>query len=163
MVRPRMLPIIIVVLFIAATVGAALEVMSVQVKNDQLRSSPSFLAAPVAPVAYCDQVEVLQQQGDWMEVNAPAAKKGWIHQSALTKKKLSMGAGGKNPQLGASGDEVALAGKGFNADVERKYRTDHRSADFTWVDRMELMNVSPEEMVTFLKDGGVKPQAGGVK
>jgi hypothetical protein len=161
--KSRMLPIAIVVLFVAATVGAALGVMSVQVKNGQLRSSPSFLASPVAPVAYCDQVELLQQQGDWMEVNAPGAKKGWIHQSALTKKKMSMGAGGKDPALGASGDEVALAGKGFNADVEKKFRADHRSTDFMWVDKMELMKVSPEEMVAFLRDGGVKPQAGGAK
>jgi len=163
MIKSRMLPMIIVVLLVAATAGAALEVMSVQVKNGQLRSSPSFLAGPVAQVAYCDPVEVLRQQGDWMEVNAPGGKKGWIHQSALTKKKMSLGAGGKNPELGASSDEVALAGKGFNADVESRYRTAHRSVDFAWVDRMELMRISPEETVAFLRDGGVKPQAGGVK
>ncbi len=161
--RWRVLPVAIVMAFIAATVSSGLGMMSVQVRNGQIRATPSFLGNPVAPVAYGDQVEVLQQQGDWMEVNDQGGKKGWIHQSALSKKKIVMNSGGKNAELSASGDEITLAGKGFNADVESKFKADHRGADFSWVDRMEQLNITSQEMMAFLKEGGVKPQAGGAK
>lgn len=159
----RVLPVIVVVFFFAAVVCSALGMMSIQVKNGQVRATPSFLGSPVAPVAYGDQVEVLQQQGDWMEVNAPGGKKGWIHQSALTKKRIVFSSGGKDAQVSASGEEIALAGKGFNSDMEAKFKADNRGIDFSWVDRMEQMNISPQEMIAFLKEGGVKPQTGGVQ
>lgn len=150
------------VVLAAATVWAALGVMSVQVKTGQLRANPSFLAPPVATVAYEDKIEVLQQQGDWYEA-VKDGKKGWIHQSALASKKIGFGAGGSNAQTGASGEELALAGKGFNADVERQYKASNRNVDFTWVDRMEKMTVQPPEMVTFLQQGDVQPKKGGAK
>lgn len=146
-----------------AVAWAALGVMSVEVKSSPLRTSPSFLASPAATVNYGDQVEVLQQQGDWAEVSAQGGKKGWIHQSALTKKKVVFGPGGSSAQLGASSDELSLAGKGFNKDVEEKFRAGHRDADFTWVDKMEAMVVTPPEMVAFLKEGGLRTQAGGAQ
>jgi hypothetical protein len=46
----------------------------------------------------------------------PVRKTGWLHQSALTKKTISMKAGGQDVATAASGDELALAGKGFNSD-----------------------------------------------
>lgn len=147
----------------AATVWCALQAMSVEVKNAQVRSSPSFLGSPVGPVAYGERVEVLQQQGDWFEVNAPGGKKGWLHQSALTKKQISFGSGGRDAKTGASGEEIALAGKGFNADVEAKYRASHRNIDFQWVDRMEQMKVSNPEMLSFLNEGAISPMKGGAR
>jgi SH3-like domain-containing protein len=160
--QSRVLLPVIFVLVLAATVWSALGAMSVQVKSGQIRNTPSFLGNPVGAVAYGDQVDALQQQGDWFEVNA-AGKKGWIHQSALTKKKVTFSSGAKDAKVSASGEEIALAGKGFNADVEAKYRASHRNVDFTWVDRIEQIEVTPAQMVAFLKEGGVRPQTGGAK
>ena len=161
--RSRFLLFVFFIMLTAAVAWSALGAMSVEVKSSPLRTAPSFLGSPAATVNYGDRVEVLQQQGDWAEVSAPGGKKGWIHQSALTKKKVVLGSGGSNAQLGASGEELSLAGKGFNKDVEEKFKAGHRNADFTWVDKMETMIVSPSEMVAFLKEGGLRTQTGGAQ
>ena len=130
--------------------------MSVQVQNGQLRSSPSFLGQVVAPVKYGDAVQVVQQQGDWVKVTAPSGQSGWIHKSALTKKRIVMNAGSQNVQTAASGQELALAGKGFNSDIEAEFKNKNRNMDYTWVDRMVTFKVSSREIKTFLDEGGVK-------
>jgi hypothetical protein len=58
---------------------------------------------------------------------------------------------------------VALAGKGFNAEVEAQYRKGHQNANYPAVDQMERVRISPQEMVAFLDQGEVKPAAGGGK
>jgi uncharacterized protein YgiM (DUF1202 family) len=115
----------------------------------------------ITQVNYGDRLPVLEQQGDWSKVTAPDGKSGWIHSSALTKKKISMKAGSPNAQTGASGDELALAGKGFNSDVEADFKAKNRNVDFTWVNKMEKVKVSPTSMQQFLKDGGIQPAEGG--
>jgi uncharacterized protein YgiM (DUF1202 family) len=135
--------------------------MSVQVKNGQMRATPSFLGKLVGPLNYGDRLQVLEQQGDWSKVTAPGGQTGWVHSSALTKKKIAMKAGDQNAQAGASGDELALAGKGFNSDVEADFKAKNRNIDFTWVDRMEKIKVTPEAMQQFLKEGGIQPVEGG--
>jgi uncharacterized protein YgiM (DUF1202 family) len=141
--------------------AAGPESMSVQVKNGQLRSTASFLGAVSGSLSYGERVTVIQQQGDWMKVTSPAGKTGWVHSSALTKKSIQMQAGSQNARTAASGDELALAGKGFNSDVEAEFKTKNKDIDFTWVDRMEKVKVTPEEMQAFLTEGGVKPSEGG--
>jgi uncharacterized protein YgiM (DUF1202 family) len=149
-------------MIVAATVLAAgTAEMSVQVKTAQIRATPSFLGKLIAPLNYGDRLQVLEQQGDWSKVTAPGGQTGWVHSSALTKKKISMTAGGQNAQTGASGDELALAGKGFNSAVEADFKAKNRNVDFTWVDKMEKMKVSAESMQQFLKDGGIQPVEGG--
>ncbi|NSW86244.1 MAG: SH3 domain-containing protein [Syntrophobacteraceae bacterium] len=137
--------------------------MSVQVQTGQVRSEPSFLGAVLASLAYGDRIDVIGQQGDWMEVAVPGGSRGWMHRSALTKKKVVLNAGWQDVGTGASSDELALAGKGFNAETEGLFRERHRQADFLWVDRMERFVVYPEEMLAFLKEGGVKPLKGGAR
>lgn len=161
----RVFRIVLVFMFLAVTAAVTysdLGVMSVQVKQVQLRATPSFLGTIVGPVNYGDQVEALQQQGEWVNVKSRNSVQGWVHQSALTRKQVALGAGGQ-AQAGASGQEIALAGKGFNSDVEARYRTTHSRADYASVDRMEAMKVSREEMISFLTDGNVKPVEGGVQ
>ena len=135
--------------------------MSVQVKNGQMRATPSFLGQLVGPLNYGDRLQVLEQQADWSKVTGPGGQTGWVHTSALTKKKIVMKAGEQNAQSAASGDELALAGKGFNSAVEADFKARNQNVDFTWVDKMEHIKVSPESMQQFLKDGGIQPAEGG--
>jgi SH3-like domain-containing protein len=149
-------------ILLAATALAAGPVeMSVQVKSGQVLETPSFLGKVVARLNYGDRIQVLEQQGDWSKVTAPDGQTGWIHSSALTKKKIAMKAGSQNAQTAASGDDLALAGKGFNSDVEADFKAKNRNVDFTWVDKMEKIKVPPESMQQFLKDGGIQPVEGG--
>jgi uncharacterized protein YgiM (DUF1202 family) len=162
--RPfRALLLVMSALLVTTAAWSASGRMSVQVRSSELRSSPSFLGASVAIVGYGEQVEVVSQQGNWMEVYASSGTKGWIHQSALTKKKVVLRPGGADVETGASEEELALAGKGFSADVEKEFRLDHADIDFNWVDRMEQMKFSPQELISFLTQGGLQPQEGGAK
>ena len=61
---------------------------------------------------------------------------------------------------GASGDELALAGKGFNSDVEAAFKAGNKEIDFTWVNRMEKMKVSPAAVEKFLRQGQVSAPGG---
>ena len=163
MIRLKFPLIICILMLLVTATWSGSGMMSVQSKTGQLRSTPSFLGSVVAEVAYGDQVDVLDQQGDWLQVRSMRDQSGWIHQSALSKKRIVLKAGGDSPQVAASGEEIALAGKGFNSDVEAQYKKGHSELDYTWVDRMETFKVSPREMISFLKSGGVQPPEGGAR
>lgn len=132
------------------------ETMSVQVKSGDLRSTPSFLGKILKSLPYGTAVEVAGDRGDWINVSG-AGKTGWMHHSALTKKKIVMKAGAAEVDQYATSDELSLAGKGFNEEVEDAFKARNADADFTWIDRMEGFTVSQSEMVQFLKTGNVKP------
>jgi len=55
---------------------------------------------------------------------------------------------------------LALAGKGFNSDVEAQFKKTHKDIDFSVVDKMEKIKISSSEMQAFLKDGDVAPKGG---
>ncbi|MCP4401182.1 MAG: SH3 domain-containing protein, partial [bacterium] len=132
--------------------------LSVQVKEAQLRSVPSFLGKIVTTVAYAGQVEVVGEKGDWKNVAVPeTSTKGWMHSSALTKKTIILKAGKKDIEKFASSDEIALAGKGFNQEVENAYKKGNSSVNYDAVDQMEKIVVSQPEMEQFLTAGDVSP------
>lgn len=132
------------------------KLMWVQVRGGQVRSTPSFLGKIVARLSYGDQVEMLDKNDSWARVMLVGTDlEGWIHTSALTKKKLVLKPGAKDIKQAASGDELALAGKGFNAQIEKEFKTKNRYVDYTWVDRMEKINISQEQIQQFLEEGGL--------
>ncbi|MDP8237246.1 MAG: SH3 domain-containing protein [Candidatus Erginobacter occultus] len=147
----------------APAVPARADTLNVQVRSGKLREQPSFLGKIVAEVAYGDQLRILREQGEWRLGQAASGREGWIHVSALTDDEIVLTAGTGEVETGASSEELALAGKGFNAQIEEEYRAQNREIDFTWVDRMEEFIVSPEQMVGFLKMGQVNPPSGGVR
>ena len=147
-------------LLLAGALWAGPKLMSVQVKEGQLRATPTFLGAIVANVAYGDRVEVLTEQNNWIEVRHQG-KTGWIHTSALTRKQIVLASGDREVGTSASSDELALAGKGFNAQVEAEFKAQNKDIDFTWVDRMEKAVISPQEITAFLKAGEVQVREGG--
>ena len=135
-----------------ATGAWAAKEMSVQVRDGQLRNRASFLGTVVGTVAYGDRVTVNQTQAGWCEVSI-AGKTGWIHESALTPKKVVLASGTADARAGASGEEVALAGKGFSKEVEAEYKKQNKNVDYTWVDWMGRQTVPSEQLVEFLKQG----------
>ena len=136
-----------------ATGAWAAKEMSVQVRDGQLRNRASFLGTVTGAVAYGDRVTVNQTQAGWCEVATAAGKTGWIHESALTPKRVVLSAGANDARTGASGQEVALAGKGFSKEVEASYKSQNRNIDYTWVDWMGQQKVSNDQLVQFLKQG----------
>ena len=136
-----------------ATGAWAAKEMSVQVRDGQLRTRASFLGAVVGTVAYGDRVTVNQTQAGWCEVSI-AGKTGWIHESALTPKKVVLASGGADARVQSVGsEEVALAGKGFSKEVEAEYKKQNKDIDYTWVDWMGKQTVPDAQLVQFLKQG----------
>lgn len=135
-----------------ATGAWAAKEMSVQVRDGQLRSRASFLGTVTGAVAYGDRVTVNQTQAGWCEVSI-AGKTGWIHESALTPKRVVLSSGTTDARVGASGEEVALAGKGFSKEVEAEYKKQNKDIDYTWVDWMGKQTVPSSQLVQFLKQG----------
>jgi SH3-like domain-containing protein len=141
--------------------SATQEFLSVQVKEGQMRSTPSFLGSVMASLAYGDRVELIEDKGTWKRVAIQGGKiKGWMHMSALSTKKIALRAGTTNVQTGATSSELALAGKGFNARVEAEFKNKNKNIDYTWVDRMEMFAVKPDQVLAFLKQGQVNPPEG---
>ena len=137
-----------------SSTAAAQKMMSVQVKEAQLRATPSHLGKIVARTTYGSQVTILETRGAWKKVSlAGGRSNGWLHGTALTSKKIALRAGQSNVGSSVSRDEIALAGKGFSEEVESQYRKNNKNLDYAWIDRMESIKASPEQMQDFVSDG----------
>ncbi len=148
----RLLKISVVVLLMP--VSAFATSLSIQVEEGQVRSTPSFLGEIIDKVVYGESVELVKEQGPWRMVNTKR-KPGWVHQSAVSESKVELVSGG-DVNEGASGKEIALAGKGFNPDVENAYKAEHQQISFVWVDNMEKFTVSNADVEQFIKQGGLR-------
>ena len=159
---PAVLLVCLALLGFSAAIEGGREAMSVQVKQGQVRATPSFLGKVVATLAYGDRVETLEEKGGWIRIVPPGGKApGWMHSSALSQKRIVLKAGTKEAELAASSGELALAGKGFNADVEAAFKASNKGIDFTWIDRMQNMNVPPDKILAFVQEGKLIPAGGG--
>lgn len=139
-------------LLIAAAAGAQDTrggTMYVGTKSAALKSSTGFFARTQATLSYGAQVTVLQVNGKWREVRSSSntSQRGWTAAANLTAKRVVSGNTG-----GASAREVALAGKGFNQEVEDAYKT-KGGLNYADVDRTEAQKVSDTDLYEFLVDG----------
>lgn len=142
----------------------AQRVLHVQVRSTPLRQSPSFLGAPLADLQYGDRVQPEREQGSWVQVRADGETVGWVHGSALTRQRVRLIAGEEDAAVTATGDEIAIAGKGFNEQVESEFKAGGSPADYTWVDRAEQRAISPEDIRRFMVSGGLQdPSRGGAQ
>lgn len=129
------------------------ETVVVKIKTTSLRRDPKFYAAPLATVQAGAALEKIGAKDGWIQVKTKAGVIGWVHSSALETKKFDLMAMDKKLKTQASSDEVALASKGFNKQVEQDYRAKHAEANYAGVDRMETFKVSPADVEEFLKRG----------
>jgi uncharacterized protein YgiM (DUF1202 family) len=115
-----------------------------------LKSGTGFFARTLGTLAYGDAVRVLQINGKWAQVeySGRTAITGWTAHTNLTTKRI-VAAGGTGS---ASSREVAMAGKGFNEEVENVYR-ETSTADFNAVDAVEANRVSDEDLLSFIGEG----------
>lgn len=130
------------------------DMMSVKVESTRLMPRPSYGGAPIAQLSYTDRVEVLDDSRGWNQVRTADGETGWVHGSALSRKEIAYSSSG-NVSSGASSEEVALAGKGFNPEVEAQYKAD-TELDFSWVDTMAAWSIQVEDLVGFLEDGSLE-------
>ncbi len=156
--RRRIPMLALLVVALAAGVALAAEIMNVKLREATVRSGPKHFKPAVATLKYGDTVEVLETNEGWLKVRLRDGQTGYLHESAVTDEKLPKelpGGGGTAAPSSVSRDEVSLAGKGFNPQVEKKYREQRPNLEqhFKQVDAMERRAVSARELDAFLRDG----------
>ncbi|MFZ5776167.1 MAG: SH3 domain-containing protein [Thermodesulfobacteriota bacterium] len=155
MPKPHRLLLAGFLLVAAVPAIASLPWMSVSVREGILRETPMPFGKVLASLGYGAQVDILAEQGQWRKVrDQQQGREGWMHAASLVDKKITLQAGEK-VGAAASQDELALGGKGFNAEVEAAYRAKGQGLDYPAVDRMERLNVASSEQECFLRDGGL--------
>ena len=152
---PKRMTGLIAAVLLMALAALAAQQLSVQVRESRLRDKPSYLGAATVAVAYGDRVDVLEERGPWRRVRTAAGESGWLHESALTERKLTAASGDRDAQAAADQSELALAGKGFSPEVEEAFRKKNADLDFAWVDSMATWKVTPEQAAAFLAAGRV--------
>jgi hypothetical protein len=125
---------------------------TVQIQNQHLFPRPVFYATPVGELDFGDVVHILGESDDWFEVRTASGGTGWVHSTSVTGAVLSGGGVGSGSGEVTS-DEIMLAGRGFNADMEDSYSGSNPSLDFSEVDQMERIEVAPEDIYGFLVAG----------
>jgi hypothetical protein len=144
----------------AAVYAADSSQMSVTVKETKVRATPSALGKIVGVLVYGDRVTIVDESKGWKKISMPEKKiQGWVSLSALTEKEIVLNSGSENVAQGASSNEVALAGKGFNEDVEKQYKSEG-NLDYTWVDKMLEYDPSSDQVTAFLQKGGLNATGG---
>jgi len=157
--RGRYLWIALVVLIIAGFLLA--ETLIVKVKTTYLRKEPLFYSQTIAALQAGQSLEKISSQGSWLKVKTSSGLVGWVHLSAVQQKKFSLLAMDKTLKTKTSADEVALAAKGFNKQVEDKYRARHKNLSYAWIERMLRFKLTPAQIKVFLKEGKLAEFGGG--
>jgi len=133
------------VLFAQVSKGGTAWVSS---KTASLKSSTGFFGNTTGNLQMGDKVTVLQVNGNWAEVRSAAntSVSGWTAVSNLSARQIV------SSGTGASASEIALAGKGFNQEVENAYKT-KGDLDYADVDKTEAIKVSQDELYAFVTEG----------
>src|SRR5574344_1591330 len=127
----------------------------VSVKSASLKAGTGAFAKNTAVVGYGDAVIILSCNSKKAEVQLASdpAKKGWIANGSLTRKKIVKSSGGSSVR--ASTDELALAGKGFSEAAENAFRSSNKNADYDDVNKLEKITVSESEGASFAAEGSL--------
>ena len=149
------IPLWIILLFLFLCFSAAAiqnSVMSIKVKKGQVRSAPTFFGKIIAEAFYGEALTVMEETESWKKVSLPYKNiNGWMHVSALSNKRIILKSGESDVALAATSDEVALAGKGFNKDIENEYQKRNPRANYALINKMERREVSQHKIFAFLE------------
>ncbi|MEW6515564.1 MAG: hypothetical protein AB1439_01485 [candidate division FCPU426 bacterium] len=127
---------------------AQAEVKYVQVNQTRLLERATAFSKAKAVLPYRTAVDVLGQQGAYYLVKAGKAK-GYVAQRSLTVKKPAYSTSGSGSREYVSSDEVAMATKGFNQQVEAEYRRGNPDLAYAELDRLEKATACPDPGKTY--------------
>jgi uncharacterized protein YgiM (DUF1202 family) len=126
------------------------DVMYVAVKSVNVTSSKGFFAPAAGTLSYGTQVTVQSVSGSKVEV-AAGTLTGWVDGSSLTSKRITE----STASTSASAKEIALAGKGFNEEIEGIYRAENANLDEAYdaIGIVESVAVDNDTLKQFIVDG----------
>jgi hypothetical protein len=147
--------VILIVLFIFIAAAAFADTVTVITKDNAIREYAKFFAPVKANVKYNDRLETIVAEGDWYKVRYGSLV-GYIHKSAVDKRTIAQPASYQRRGSSVSESEAALAGKGFNPQVEASYKKQHPEMKFSLVDSIERYPVPEREISAFITAGGLR-------
>ena len=147
-------------LLLVALVVVALDagdILFVQVRDAELRSSPGFLSTIVSRLEFGDEVSYQETRSGFIQVSIDDGQtSGWIHEGAIAENKTTdLQLQGESTTRQVTSREIALAGRGFSETLEDEYGTDN-DLDFAAVDDLEAFRIDPQEMVGFVEDAQLR-------
>jgi hypothetical protein len=161
--------IVPLLLLVAVAVFAAelLKDRSVIVTATPVRDKPSYAGKILGTdkLSYTDRVQVLELPAgsSWAKVRLTAKKlEGWVHLSTLSKDgRLVIKEGDEAVKSPPAGYEVALAGKGFNEEIEADTRKD-QALNYKAVDEMVgySVRIPAVDVSAFITQGGLTVEGG---
>jgi hypothetical protein len=139
-------------LLLAAVLGGAWaqslrgKTVYVAVRSVAVKSSTGFFAGTRGTLTMGASATALQENGKWVEIRSGNIT-GWVAASSVTTKRVTASVGST-----ASQREVAMAGKGFNQEVENAYKQ-NGDLDYAAIDAIEAQTIPAEELKRFLEEG----------
>lgn len=151
--KPSRMNTLLICVFIILVTALIAETLMVKVQSTHLRKEPKFYASTIAVLRAGEVVEKMSTADGWYQVRTVNGAVGWLHSSAVQTGTFNLSATDRTLSAKATADEIALAGKGFNKQVEESYKASHSEANFAAVDRMLKVKVSRDQLLKFLKEG----------
>ncbi len=152
----RLTPLVLFALVLTPALAPA-QTFKTVAGQQQLYSGPSYSSSILGVVPAGGEVAVLEESGEWVQVEHQG-QRGWLPSRAFpTSKKLDLSKllQGRAVQE-RSTDEVALASKGFTPEVEADFRRQHPELKYDQVDRLEQFTVSQADLQAFRQAGGLR-------
>lgn len=134
---------------------AADDTRYVQISATKLRKSPQQWAAGISDLSFGDPLKLLEQQNSWLKVQTSKDDVGYVHESAVTEKRIVLSTvNGVLPDITVDDSEVYLAGKGFNNQIESEYKVTNKKVNFGAVDAMHSTSkISETQLEAFIRNG----------
>ena len=138
--------------FAAAQISAG-RTLYVSVKTLTLKSGTGFFDNSNGTLKYGDRVTVIRVDGKFAEVKSAgdSSLTGWTAIANLSTRRVAPG----NSDT-ISAQEVALAGKGFNQEVENSYNSRKKNLGYADVDKTEAITFREDDLKNFLEEGHLK-------
>ena len=141
-------------LFLLPTSVVSSETARIITKENALREQCRFFSPVKARVQYADVITVISKEGDWYRASFKGIE-GCIHKNAIEEKSFNLSGISGTEKRSATNTEVALAGKGFNPQIEASYRHNHPDMNFRAVDLIERSAISEADLLDFINRGGL--------
>ena len=140
-------------LLIVLLAMAADTVVVVKIQTTAIRQNPQFFSPALVTLKAGDKLTKISESNGWIQVKTQTGLVGWIHSSAVDVPKVNLLASNDPMKTQAKASEVALAGKGFNQQVENSNKSKHTELHFALVDRMLQVKIASNLIEAFLRQG----------
>lgn len=160
--------VVTLLLFLTAGSAQANEIAFVSSAKAKVMAEPDFKAAVVAELQRADEVQVIKQQGAWLQVSYGGAESGWVSRlvvnSAPPLDRVSVLTGEEETSLRdvrrrTSAITTAAAARGLASSRQKDEKNSQHPSDYEALTYMESIQPTAAEIANFarpLQQGGTR-------